>query len=642
MPCAMEHKPNPGHELLPGLAGRAKWAVNTSTSTLMEGKGRRGRGALGGGAVGSVSENRQGAACRVRRAYLETLRHPVHLSRASMSAAPRPPRPRALFVAALLLLTLALAGAIALQAYRNFLGHKATAERVLRDYSRLAAARFAQRTEMAVYYHAFWPALDALSRAKAGRPGTELPAPNHLPVSSEPHAADFRKLARYTFRYDLRGGRLETAGGTPSAAVRRWLRDTLPVHSRTVYDPKEHLGAIVRTVDGLSRAIVYTVVNDKSGAPRTIVGIEEDPRGFEPLYTADEDKFPLLPRPLTGGVSYDSLGSAIVTGADGVELYRSPVQYQPLFAARDSFQEPMMGRLQVQVALRPDMAPKLVIGGMPRSNLPMLLSLLALTAGLVVAALLQLRREYELSRLRADFVSGVSHELRTPLAQIRMFSETLLLGCVRSDQEHQRSLEIIDQEARRLTHLVENLLHFSRSERRLTRLSPAPAPLAPLVSEAAEGFAPLAAARGVTLCTELTDGVVAPVDADALRQMLLNLLDNAVKYGPAGQTVTLRLTVDEGRARICVDDQGPGIPAADRERIWDQFWRLERDRGSAVAGTGIGLSVVRELVALHGGRAWAEDAPRSGGRFVIELPLVPQAHAATGAGPVRADAGASA
>jgi signal transduction histidine kinase len=308
----------------------------------------------------------------------------------------------------------------------------------------------------------------------------------------------------------------------------------------------------------------------------------------------------------------------------------------------------MMGRVQVQVALRPDLAPKLVIGGMPRSNVPMLLSLLALTAVLVVAALLQLRREYELSRLRADFVSGVSHELRTPLAQIRMFSETLLLGRVRSDEERERSLEIIDQESRRLTHLVENLLHFSRSERRLTRLSPAPASLAPLLREAAEGFAPLAAARGVSLWTELTDGVVAPVDADALRQMLLNLLDNAVKYGPSGQTVTLSLKVTDGRALVCVDDQGPGIPAADRERIWDRFWRLERDRGSAVAGTGIGLSVVRELVALHGGRVWAEDAPaserggRAGSRFVIELPLVPQAHTATGAGPVRVDAGASA
>jgi len=120
-----------------------------------------------------------------------------------MRTSSHPPRPRALFVAALLLLTLALAGAIAVQAYRNFLGHKATAERVLRDYARLAAARFANRTEMALYYHAFWPALDALSRAKAGQPETELPGPSRLPVSNEPHAADFRKLARYTFRYDL-------------------------------------------------------------------------------------------------------------------------------------------------------------------------------------------------------------------------------------------------------------------------------------------------------------------------------------------------------------------------------------------------------------------------------------------------------
>jgi len=565
-----------------------------------------------------------------------------------MSDSSRPPRPRAVFVAALLLLTLVLAGAIAVQAYRNFLGHKATAERVLRDYARLAAARFAQRTEMAVYWSVFSPALEALSRVKANIADTPLPTPASLPAPTELHSADFRKLARYTFRYDLHSGRLETAGATPSSGVRRWLRDTLATHSRTLYDPKYRMGAIVHTVDGVSRAIVYTVVKDKSGAPRRLLGLEEDPRGFEPLYTEEEDKFPLLPRPLTGGVVYDSLASAIVTDAGGVELYRSPVQYTPLFAARDSFEEPMMGRVQVQVALRPDLAPKLVIGGMPRSNLPMLLSLFALTAVLVVAALLQLRREYELSQLRADFVSGVSHELRTPLAQIRMFSETLLLGRVRSDDERERSLEIIDQEARRLTHLVENLLHFSRSERRLTRLSPAPAPLAPLLREAAEGFTPLAAARGVTLCTKLDDGVVAPVDADALRQMLLNLLDNAVKYGPSGQTVTLSLDVSEGRALVCVDDQGPGIPAADRERIWDRFWRLERDRGSAVAGTGIGLSVVRELVALHGGRTWAEDVPvaerggRAGSRFVIELPLVPQAHAATGAGPVRVDAGASA
>src|SRR2546422_261766 len=192
-----------------------------------------------------------------------------------------------------------------------------------------------------------------------------------------------------------------------------------------------------------------------------MLGLEGDPKQLEPVYTMGEDKFPLLPRPLTGGVIYDSLGSVIVADADGNELYRSPVQYEPTYAARDSVEG--MGGMRVYVALRPDMAPKLIIGGMPRSPLPLLLTLLALTAGLIVVALLQLAHEYELARLRADFVSGVSHELRTPLAQIRMFSETLLLGRVRSEGERVRSLEIVDQEARRLTHLVENLLHFSRS-----------------------------------------------------------------------------------------------------------------------------------------------------------------------------------
>jgi len=241
-------------------------------------------------------------------------------------------------------------------------------------------------------------------------------------------------------------------------------------------------------------------------------------------------------------------------------------------------------------------------------------------------------------------VSGVSHELRTPLAQIRMFSETLLLGRVRSETEQMRSLEIIDQEARRLTHLVENLLHFSRSERQIARLSPAPTALAQLVRQTVEAFTPLAAARGVALATELHDGLVAPVDADALRQMLLNLLDNAVKYGSEEQTITVGLRASERgrRARIWVDDQGPGIPAADRERIWDRFWRLERDRGSAVAGTGIGLSVVRELVALHDGRVWAEDAPGRGARFVIDLPLMPQAEDAPEGEHERADAGVTA
>jgi signal transduction histidine kinase len=267
------------------------------------------------------------------------------------------------------------------------------------------------------------------------------------------------------------------------------------------------------------------------------------------------------------------------------------------------------------------MADKLIIGGLPKSRLPLILGLLGLTAVLIGTALFQLRRESQLTQLRSDFISGVSHELRTPLAQIRMFSETLTLGRVRSEEERRRSLAIIDQEARRLTHLVENLLHFSRAERQTAHITPEPTAIAPLVQEVIDGFAPLAAARGATLTAAVPEDLVVPADPGAVRQMLLNLLDNAVKYGPAGQQIQIGATRENGSARLWVADSGPGIPRADRERVWERFWRLERDRGSAVAGSGIGLAVVRELATLHHGRTWIDDNGADvGTRVVIELP----------------------
>ena len=283
-----------------------------------------------------------------------------------------------------------------------------------------------------------------------------------------------------------------------------------------------------------------------------------------------------------------------------------------------------MGDLYAQATLRGAIADKLIIGGLPRSRLPLIVGLLGLTAALIGTALFQLRRESQLTRLRTDFISGVSHELRTPLAQIRMFSETLTLGRVRSDEERHRSLAIIDQEARRLTNLVENLLHFSRSERQTTHITPEPTALAPLVQEVIDGFAPLAAARGARLSAAVPEDLVVTADPGAVRQMLLNLLDNAVKYGPAGQDVRIGAARENGVAKLWVDDAGPGIPRADRERVWDRFWRLERDRESAVAGSGIGLAVVRELATLHHGRAWIDDngpAAGTGTRVVIELPV---------------------
>jgi signal transduction histidine kinase len=259
-----------------------------------------------------------------------------------------------------------------------------------------------------------------------------------------------------------------------------------------------------------------------------------------------------------------------------------------------------------------------VIGGLPRERLPLVIGLLTLTAGLVVIAVVQLRREAELSRLRSDFVSGVSHELRTPLAQIRMFSETLLLGRVRSEAEGRRSLEIIARETQRLGQLVENVLLFARGDRRQEpRIKRETVRMAPLVADVADSFADLAAARQARIITNLDERIVASVDPGAVRQILLNLLDNAVKYGPAGQTVTVGLRIESDRALLVVEDEGEGIDPKDAPRVWQPFSRLAHS-AAATGGTGIGLSIVRQLTELHGGRAWVERG--HGARFIVEFP----------------------
>ncbi|MBR9989127.1 MAG: HAMP domain-containing histidine kinase [Gemmatimonadetes bacterium] len=266
-------------------------------------------------------------------------------------------------------------------------------------------------------------------------------------------------------------------------------------------------------------------------------------------------------------------------------------------------------------------AGRLQFGADPMAERATVFLLMLVISALMVLALMQVRREAELTRLRADFVSGVSHELRTPLAQIRMFTETLLLGRVRSDVERRRSLEIIDQEARRLAHLVENVLLFSKTEGgRRPRLAPEPTHFAAEIRDAVESFTLLSRNRQVEVRTEVQENITVAVDRAALRQILLNLVDNALKYGPAGQRITVGAALFDDVARLWVDDEGAGIPVTERAHVFESFYRMRRDIDSRVSGSGIGLAVVRELARLHGGDAWAEAAPGRGARIVVQFP----------------------
>jgi len=309
----------------------------------------------------------------------------------------------------------------------------------------------------------------------------------------------------------------------------------------------------------------------------------------------------------------------------GNVLYRSPWQFGDRYSANYEQQKYAAG-FTVEASLKPDVAGRLVLGDTYR--FPVLLALLGITAALVAIAFRQLCREEALARLRADFVSSVSHELRTPLAQIRMFAELLRMGWIRSAHEHTRSLDIIDQEARRLGHLVDKVLCFDRVERGENTIMTEETQLAPLVREVLEAFAPLAAARKVDVRVSLDNDVSAEVDRGAMRQMLINLLDNAVKYGPAGQTISVGLlrAEDDKCARVWVEDQGAGIPADERIRIWEPFHRLERDANSAIAGSGIGLALVRNLAVAHGGRVYVEDGATGGSRFTVEIPCFGRAY----------------
>jgi signal transduction histidine kinase len=177
----------------------------------------------------------------------------------------------------------------------------------------------------------------------------------------------------------------------------------------------------------------------------------------------------------------------------------------------------------------------------------------------------------------------------------------------------------MDREARRLSLLVDNLLEFSRNTIRHHPLSRVA--IGDLLTEARDAFMPLARERGTRVEVDLPEGLVAMGDRQLLRQVLFNLLDNATKHGPAGQTITVSARCSAGgdRIEVAVSDQGPGVAPAHRERVWERFWRAP---GSAATGFGVGLAVVRELVHRQGGEVAvgvADHTTGLGARFSLSL-----------------------
>ena len=533
------------------------------------------------------------------------------------------PKSSVLLLAALLACTLALATMLAYEAHEAAQSHRATAEHALHDYAAVAAwelvAGVNERLESTL-----GAALAPLTRSTATTPYELLPAPTILASTAAgvlrcPDAGGDSALSY--FRLDFRDGSLATAGAALAPATRPWIVDTITSHGGGVYQPDWSYAIVLGgpAAGGESNAIGYAVKYAEHHAPIAAYGVLTCADAVGPALIRDVVAHrALLPASVSGAASNDSVVALQVQDAHGRTLYESGGAAASPYSAEAPLAQ--AGGLTVRATIRPRALELLALGALPQSHVPLLVGLLTLTAAMIVVTVLQLRRDQELSRLRADFISSVSHELRTPLSQILLFAETLNLGRVRSEEERRTAANVIVQEGRRLMHLVENILHFSRAEPQMTRLGPEPLDLNQAVRSIVDDWTPLANTPDVSIATAFAPEVHAVADRGALKQIVINLLDNAVKYGPAGQTVTIGTSAVDHRARLWVEDEGEGIPPRERERVWSPFYRLDRHANSSVAGSGIGLYVVRELARLHGGDARVEDAPRHGARIVVELP----------------------
>lgn len=557
-----------------------------------------------------------------------------------------------LWPALLMLATLGVTGAAVWEAARSARSEREIADETLQDYASFASSALEQRAQRAVE-QVFWAFLSP--EHMGGQVHQRPPVPT---AASLAHQLPWDSAGCYCHRppwpasafLAMTLGRdslevvpnLYAGAGTgvlvdtdvarfaplfdPDVARRRAVAPdevaklvaALTRDARTTYRLGWGLGVLMRPANDGSALVGYTLMPTAWG-DTLLYAVALDADATRALMDSVARE-PLLPDALTARASGGVQVAASVSGPAGHVLFAT----DPPPAGRwvsEARLPPTAGGLVVRAALPESAAGDLLIGGLPASRLPLLAGLLALALILAVAAALQLRRAAQLARARSDFVSSVSHELRTPLAQVRLYLETLRLGRFRTTAQRERALETIDRETSRLATLVDNVLYFDRAARGAQRPAPVPTDLKAEVSAVAQAFEPLARARRMDVVVDADAGARARVVPQELQQVLANLLDNAAKYGPEGQSIEVHVTRRDGVVEIAVSDAGPGVPAAERPSVWQPF-RRGASSATNVPGSGIGLAVVREIVERHGGRVRVEDAPGGGARFVVSLPAL--------------------
>lgn len=250
--------------------------------------------------------------------------------------------------------------------------------------------------------------------------------------------------------------------------------------------------------------------------------------------------------------------------------------------------------------------------------------ILAFCVTLLVGAIVlvvSLKRATDLSQLQLDFLSKVSHEFRTPLTSIRLFTQTLMEPRPLTEEQRQQCLDMLDHETERLSVMIGRLLDFGRMEAGRMIYHRQPESVGAVVDAALRAFEPIRMREQIALETSLSpDLPMILADRTMLSQALLNLLQNAAKYGGDGREIDLTCRAEHGGVSLSVADKGPGIPRRERRRIFDRFYRIDDRLSRKQEGSGLGLAIVRHVVQAHGGSVVVRNRPHGGAEFSIVLP----------------------
>jgi len=526
---------------------------------------------------------------------------------------------------------------------------KAAAERTVRDYAMFASYLYSIRAYLFALDHA-----RAFDPIHPQTPWLRSKLPPVTALAAIPDTMEMcgprDKWPIYRFRMDMPSRAITYAGGRPVPEIERIIQDSIPILANKDRVKNLGFGYLFVGPPAARETIAYAAAIDSARNLLAVYGYRScygvrDTDDYARMYKIVQVLPPMVAslvedttrssedsahrasssptdrmvgskwRP---GLPADSLLTLTITDDQERVIFQAPKGGAKSSRFYGVASQVYIGPTTFWVALRPNVAQLLVAGGIPESRVPASLLLLAGSIVLAIAGFALLRSELRLVSSRQRFLANVSHELRTPLQQILMFVQLLRLGRTRTEAERDRSLEIVERETHRLIALSNSVLAATKAG---LQLRSGPVDVANVVQTSADFFAPLADARKMRIELDVTEPAIARGDPGAIRQILINVLDNAAKYGPTGQTITIGVRTEDKTVRLWVDDAGPGIPASEREKIWSPFVRLGGTVDDSTGGAGLGLYIVRDLATAMDAEAAISDTPAGGTRFTLILPI---------------------